>query len=273
MKHYWDYYANFIQATAPFSGYNAGTNTPSTANMQLRNINSVSMPSKIIVWCDKMDSNYNANQAKYFYPIINISLDLGTKQNLLSNYQIQDLYRLSLEAGLKSTSYLSFIGGAYALKFTSLGVIAAATPGANVQLVSSPDVLIPGISFPLPADVATGSVGNFTFNFNVTCQTNNASDATGAAVVTPYLNVLFVYDKWLKIDTSTLKVSSEMADITPSEVLGSSRAETVVEAKDEVDELEGGLMAHHERKKNPLSHNALHSYKSPAKLSSRVKHH
>lgn len=250
-KHFWDYYTNFIQSSSAFSAINNGVAT--CTNIGMRLVNSVNMPSKIILWCDKNDSEYSQTQAKYYYPITKLNLDFGTKQNLLSNYKIQDLYRMSVDAGLKSVSYPVFTGKAYALSYTSDGTVNYANP--LKQLVGSPIVLIPGVSFPLDSSTVTGSQGNYTFNFNVDCETINATDAGN---VYPYLNVMFIYDKWMQVDTNNLAVSVQTANITPSEVLGLAK----VEDKNDVDNEEGGVLGHVEHKMNPVR-----SYQAPAKMS------
>lgn len=259
-KHFYDYYNNFIQCSNAFG---AGVYT---SNGSLRNISSTNMPSKIILWMDKDEQYYAQNYNKYFYPFTKLTMDLGTKQGIFSSWKTVDFFRASVDSGLKSTSYPVFQGQAYTVSFQADGTPNFANSAK--QLVGAPIVLIPGVSFELPPDVSTGSYGNFVFNFDGACviptADNNHPDVVNT--ITPTLNVMFVYDKWLTVDTTNLAVDVVTANINPAEVISSSRA---VESKDEVDEMEeGGVLSHFQHKKSPVRGGA---FKQPSKLSMRLR--
>ena len=242
--HTYNFYNNFVSSAS-----GAFTAVSATNQINMSNVVSTGMPSLIVLWCDKASNLYSPSQAKYNYPISKLSIDLGTNQSLLSNYDITDLYRLSEDCGLDQ-SFLSYIGQAYALGYTSAGAIAA-TGVSLKQLVGGPIILRPSISFPLPAEITTGSAGSFTWQFQATCSTINVVDST---TVVPNLNIMMVYDTWVSINTSDLKCEVNKSFLSVPEVLGMSKSETV--SVDDIKSESGGALA---------------TYKNPSKLSSRIR--
>lgn len=274
--HTYNFYNNFISSSAGAFTMPIGSaaGTLSSSNLiTMSNVVSTGMPSLIVLWCDKPANLYASNQAKYNYPISKLSIDLGTNQSMLSNYDITDLYRLSEECGLDQ-SYLSYIAQAYTLSYAATGVVA--TSGASMkQLVGGPVILRPSVSFPLPAEVTTGSSGSFTWQFQATCSTINIADsfigtpyipagadaqanpavpAVPATNIVPNLNIMMVYDTWVSIDTSTLQCAINKSFLTVPEVLGASKSETV--PMEDVKSESGGALA---------------TYRNPSKLSSRIR--
>jgi hypothetical protein len=254
--HTYNFYTNFVSSVSAFTAVNVAN------EITMSNLVSTGMPSLIVLWCDKPANLYASNQAKYSYPISNITVDLGTTQNMLSNYDITDLYRLSEEAGLNQ-SFLSYIGQAYTIAYDSTGAVvlanAVAAGATKKQLVGGPIILRPGISFPLPAEIATNSSGSYTWKFTAKCSTINTADST---TVTPILNLLMLYDNWVSIDTTTLECKNNKNFLTVPEVLGMSRSEAVPleDTKNE----SGGALSSHDMVR-------MSGFKSPSKLSSRVR--
>ena len=61
-----NFYSNFVQGTTAYTAINTNT-----TGISMQNCVSTGMPSLIILWSDKGDSNYASNQCKYFSPITN----------------------------------------------------------------------------------------------------------------------------------------------------------------------------------------------------------
>lgn len=257
--HSWDFYSTFLQSNTAFPAADA-TGTSTVSNITLSNVIAKGMPSLILVWCDKMDSNYAQNQCKYFYPITNLQISLGTKQGMLANYDIADLYRLSKDCGLNQ-SYLSFIGKAYANSFT----LAGAATQSQVPLVGGVICLRPGVSLPLPSQISTNANGSFTFGFQATCNNYVASDNTGgASPQNPYINIMFIYDSWITIDTSNLRCTKHIGMLTPAEIAGIHQKDEVVVDSDVGPAAgEAGGLLHHS-----MGHAG---YSAPNKLSKMIR--
>lgn len=254
--HIFDYYYAYQSAANPFGVPAAVGAAPAPKVMysngiNLRNISSTTMPRMILLWADKPENAYNGNECKYFYPILRLNMDYSIgQQNILSNFTLQNLFRLSKDSGLNS-SYLNFLGQAYTLQYNADGTFQTGN-GAMVQLTSAPIVLVPSVSFPLPDTTTTGSNGTFTFNFEADIVNYNTSTSGAGAVVAgscngnddnqkPNLNVLFVYDRYLNINLSDLSCKKEMPDINVPEVLGLERSQGVV-GRDEIEPETGGAI-------------------------------
>ena len=139
------------------------------------------------------------------------------------------------------------------------GVLVPNAIANEKQLVGGPIILRPGISFPLPAEIATNSSGSYTWKFTADCSTINTADST---TVTPILNLLMLYDNWVSIDTTTLECKNNKNFLTVPEVLGMSKSEAVPleDTKNE----SGGALSSHDMVR-------MSGFKSPSKLSSRVR--
>ena len=257
--HTYNFYNNFVNAIGQFQALAGGAIVSKVVDINMTNIVSTGMPSLILLWCDKPQNLYTSSQAKYYYPITKLSMDLGTNQSLLSNYSFEDLYRLSVDSGLEQ-SYLSYKALAYTIGYDNTGAIVGGGVTAK-QLVGGPVVLRPGISFPLPAEVCTSSSGSFTWRFTCDCVTSNAEDIT--AVQKPNFNVMMIYDTWVSIDTSTLACSVNKSMLTVPEVLGMSKSEslTIGDIRDE----SGGALQSHDVVKSGGG------FKASGKLASRVR--
>lgn len=223
--HTYQYYWNSYKSPVAF----ATGNSEIIANpINFANYVSTGMPSLMMIWCNN-DGNVALNLNDYNYPITHLDFQLGGTQNILAQYNQYDLYNLSKDAGLQST-LLNFLGQAYGVSYSAAG--APSFPTSFKSLVSGAVVLRPGISFPLPPDIATNSSGSYTFNFNVNCQSSNLKNAAGAFVdlgINPVVNVLCIYDAYVSINTDDLKCDIQRCTLMPRDVLDVRGVESVVE--------------------------------------------
>lgn len=257
--HSWQFYSQYVSGS--WSTTTGAIPTDST-NIHMSNFVSTGMPRLMILWCDQNDESYAQNEFKYYYPMKKLQIGLGNRQNLLANFGLQDLYNLSKDCGMNQ-SFLSYLGQAYA------GNTAGAGVSASKQLVGGVVVLIPGVSFPLPADVATNSDGSYTFTFDATCTCYNVADVTANTKSTPNLNVLCIYDAWITIDTNNLQVNVVRNVLTKADVTGVGSSAPLVPEEVINDEVGGHMRAlhHHDVNRHHSS-----KFSAPHKIHSRVKH-
>lgn len=196
----------------------------------------------------------------YYYQSSNVKINLsGFQQNMLASATSYDLYRISCQAGLKQ-DYLSWSGEAYALSFAADGT--ASANQSMKPLVGGPIVLIPGVSFPLPEGVTTGSEGSFTFDFTADI-TNITGDGNTAGNFD--FHVLYLYDLFVQINTQTLDCVVQRADLKIGQTEHMSKA--IAPVSEEAEPV-GGILAHMTRGGHKKGMSAS---EKPTKLASRVK--
>lgn len=260
-KHCWNFLTNYQNGS--WGGTDPRPLGQLSNNIHIGNVVSVGMPSYIILWCDQLDNAYKPQENKYYYPINNLSIGLSNRQNILSGFDIRDLYNLSKDAGLNQT-FLSYLGQVYNVP---IPYVAANIAGQSIKpTVGGPVVLIPGVSFPLPADLATNSDGSFTFTFDAACRCYVADNLVQANLSIPRLCYMMIYDTWINIDTSNLNVDIARCPLTKADV--TSLPAEVLPAE-EFEGEEGGVL-HHKDLMRRHGHHA--SYSHPRKINSRLKH-
>lgn len=168
------------------------------------------MPHRIMIYASPV-AQPPSSKSRYYYQISDLKVNMsGWLQNMCSNANSFELYRMSVDAGLKQ-DYLTWSGQAYALKFGANGEPSPQT--SLVPLVGGPIVLIPNISFPLPDGISCGSAGNFVFDF--ACAVNNNS---GDGATTCNLNVIAFYDNIVSIDTTTLQTTISHPELSVAQM-------------------------------------------------------
>lgn len=118
-------------------------------------------------------------QSASFLPITNISVNFNNSSGLLSSCTRQDLWRISRRNGLKS-SWIEFSGMSSTLESYALANISA-NPG-RYPTTGSMIVLNPALDLSLPSYLSCGSLGQYSFQINVTVENFYRSRLGGIAV-------------------------------------------------------------------------------------------
>jgi len=153
--------------------------------------NTITLPNipDLLVIYVKPSSYADATQGDWSLPITGISMNFDNFSGLLSTTTQQQLYQMSIKNGLDMDwAEWSGLGRVPSISSQALaGTIAAPAAGKSGQvgLVGGPLVLRPGRDFALSSGMAPGLVGNFTLQFNITCQ-----NFTGSAQASPNIYVV-----------------------------------------------------------------------------------
>lgn len=143
------------------------------------------MPKKIMIGLRKLRNSQTSNDPDVWLPISSVNLTLANRGGLLSSATQQELYAMSVEAGLQETSWTQFCGKGYgALAGTTLTV----TPMAG-----SPVILDVAKHLSCESYYAPGSIGAFNFYGKIS-YTPTAISATAGSYEAV---VLFISDALL----------------------------------------------------------------------------
>ena len=129
------------------------------------------IPDLLVIFV-KPASYADSTNGDWSLPITSISLNFDNFSGLLSTMTQEQLYQMSLHNGVDMD--WSEWSGYGALPLSELG----STQGGVRGLVGGPLVLRPGRDFALQAGQAPGLVGNFTLQFNLSCQNFTGSAQT-----------------------------------------------------------------------------------------------
>jgi hypothetical protein len=150
--------------TTNASAFNAGaTNVEfSSQSLQLNQI-----PDKLILGLRKTLSNQNSNDCDCWFPISRVNLQFNNQAGLLSSAVVQDIYRMSKDAGYNGSFY-EFNG--IANQGGSLSGAGPTYTGAGSSLLSGSVVILDfATAIQLPEDFySCGSLGNFNLQVKLT---------------------------------------------------------------------------------------------------------
>ena len=135
-------------------GLNPQKFTISSNSIQLNQV-----PDKFIIVARKPMSQQNWNDTSSFLPISNIVCNFNNQSGLLSSSTQVDLWKFSM-SNASAQTWNSFNGFANVQSGDGVGQV--------VPTTGSMLVLSPSIQFGLPNYLASGSQGNFNFQFNLT---------------------------------------------------------------------------------------------------------
>jgi hypothetical protein len=107
----------------------------------------------------------NASYGDWYYPITAISLNFDNFAGLLSSHTAEQLYQMAVHNGLEM-DFNEWIGKAR----NGNGGTNLTNGGQFIQTVGGMLVLRPGQDFGLQTGQAPAIIGNYTLQFNVTCQ-------------------------------------------------------------------------------------------------------
>ena len=165
-------YCDFPRYITPQSQFTSGV-------INVNNIQLNQLPDKFIICVRKKMSDMGSTDTDSFFPISNISVNLNNQSGLLSSASREQLWRMSVEAG-SMQSYSEFRGKAYGKS----QVAGSTEPSKEVSTIGSLLVLDPAMHLSLPAMLTSGSIGQFSFNIQMTCdQMGSESNLEAEAVV------------------------------------------------------------------------------------------
>jgi len=165
----------YITSISPASTWTAlaSGSAPVQTVMKTSSLQLSQIPDKLIVFVRPATST-NAT-ADYFFPISNVVVNFNNMSGILSSATRQDLYRYSVENG-SNQNYYEFSGLANMADF--------AGAGRRVPTVGSMLILEFGKDIQLSEDFyASGSLGNFNLQLNLTVENTSASNAPSVEIV------------------------------------------------------------------------------------------
>lgn len=171
-------------------------------------ISIVDTPHSIYIYVTAEDNYRNTfptsvTSSDVFWSIDRVNITAGVKTGILSNASPEELYNISVKNGLKGVTLTEWLGKTD--KFRQLST----TPYETVGLQGACLRLFVGEDIAIDDDITAGS--NQRFNFQLTVDTTNLNEKY---TLVPQLNVLFVYEGYLKIfgNSATLVQSPISSD-------------------------------------------------------------
>lgn len=148
------------------------------------------IPDLLVIYVKKASYD-DATQGDWTLPITNISISFDNFSGLLSNHTQEELYQMSVHNGLDMD--WSEWSGLGVVPFSSVAKTGSSeiVSGGQTALVGGPLILRPGRDFALSAGQAPGLVGNFTLQFNLTCQNFLGEAVTPNIYVVPISSGFF----------------------------------------------------------------------------------
>jgi hypothetical protein len=187
-------FPRYISNAATINAYSATGSTWQNQTLQTQTITLPSIPDLLMIYVKPLTSTLSVRQGDFVCPIKSISVNFDNFSGLLSSHTQEELYKMSIANGLDmdwhTWSGKAVVGvptGETSVGWTGApstggqyGVAAGGNvfgaTGINLPLVGGPLLLKPGRDIVLQAGQASGLVGNFTFQANITF--DNFSSAT-----------------------------------------------------------------------------------------------
>ena len=169
----------YITGNLPqFGPYTSSTDTQvvRTSTIQLNQV-----PDKLIVFVRKAMGLQTVNDPDFFLSIKNISINFNNSSGILASATTQDLYRYSVENG-SNQSWLEFSGLANVFNATTGSGSKVATSGSMLVLEFGKDIQL------VEDFYASGSLGNFNLQMNITCQNQTAQTLASTEIVLITMN-------------------------------------------------------------------------------------
>jgi hypothetical protein len=190
-----------------------------------QNIQFSCVPDQIMIWFDQVDSAKTLYTADAYAAITSINLDWNTLNGALSSTSEFELYRFSVDAGLRMR-YPDWSGGT---EYLSVGNTIVSKQGNGSLLVLAPDVL--GL---LNESEACGQIMQVMFN----CQLN-AFNPSLISSMNYQLNILACFNGIMSIDESK-QTTSNIGIITPMDILDAPESNIDYNAAKRMAEMSGG---------------------------------
>ena len=172
----------YITSIAPPSSWTAlvAGSAPASTVMKTSSLQLNQIPDKLIVFVRPALSSVTNQSSDAFFPISNVVVQFNNMSGILSSATRQDLYRYSVENGSNQNFF----------EFTGLcNMPDAAGAGRRVPTVGSMMVLEFGKDIQLSEDFyASGSLGNFNLQLNLTVENVSAVAAPAVEIVLITIN-------------------------------------------------------------------------------------
>ena len=179
------YIATPATAVVPSTNYL----TPGTG-LQSQTITLPNIPDLLLIYV-KPSAYANASNGDWSLPITSISINFDNFSGLLANHTQEQLYQMSLHNGV-DMDWSEWSGlGAVPLSQVAVAGGSETVGGGQIGLVGGPLVLRPGRDFALQSGQAPGLVGNFTLQFNLTCQNFTGAEQTPNIYTVPISSGFF----------------------------------------------------------------------------------
>lgn len=226
-------YPRYITGTSNLPPIPAFTSsTISCQNIQLNQV-----PEYLMIFVRKPMTQQTIFDSATFLPITGISVNFNNSSGLLSTASQYDLWRISRKNGCQ-LSWLEWIGRASLSRQYSVTNVNA--EALAVSTVGSVLVLSPAYDLSLPSYLSNGSLGQFSFQINLSVF-NNAQDTQGAGVqVQPEVVVVAVNSGLFT--TIAGNSATYTGVLTKDMVLSTSQSGEEVD-RNEYERLVGGSMA------------------------------
>jgi len=215
-------YISSVSASASpaYSSGNVGTFQLRSTNIQLNQI-----PDKLILQVRKPMGNQVNTDPDFFYGISGVSINFNNQSGILASATQQDLWRYSVENG-SNQSWLEFSGSANVpdaiygagKKVAMAGSLLVLEFGKDIQLTES--------------FYASGSLGNFNLQVNLTCFNQTSADlAAGAAlelVIITMNSGVFVCEKGTSATYTGILTKQDCLDASAQPGVSSSHLNRMV---------------------------------------------
>jgi hypothetical protein len=161
-------YARYIQALPKIVGNSAGSGLQSTT------ITLPQIPDMLLIYVKGSQSDLTPQVGDFYLPITRISVNFDNFAGLLSSHTTEQLYKMSVNNGLKM-DWNTWNGLGYVIN-PSTGLPPGSGSPTQVPLVGGFLVLKMGKDITLQAGQAPSVVGNYTLQFNFDCQNRATTD-------------------------------------------------------------------------------------------------
>jgi len=218
------YITQFNQIVNPAYTVNAGlvSINPSTSGTVISstNIQLNQIPDKVIIFVRKALGSQTPNDTDSFLAIRGISINFNNQSGILSTATPYDLYRYSVNAG-SNQSFDEFYG--LANRVGVAGLEPVPTTGSLLCLDFAEAIQLNDDFY------ASGSLGNFQFQFNLSCVNQfNSQDANWELVLITVNSGLFVCERGTSSSYTGILTRQDVLDVSTQEPTSSASVRRMI---------------------------------------------
>lgn len=148
-----------------------------SASLTSQTITLPQIPDYLLIYCKPQ--SYVNTEGDFYFPINNFSLNFDNFSGLMSSHTKEQLYDIAVKNGL-DMDWNSWSGQGRA-PLLSVAAPNSASNAGNINLVGGFLLIKPGTDFALQSGQAPSVVGNYTLQFNITCE--NRSEVTRTPII------------------------------------------------------------------------------------------
>jgi hypothetical protein len=202
-------YARYIQALPSITGNSTG------AGLQSTTITLPQIPDMLLVYVKGSQSDLTPQVGDFYLPITRISVNFDNFAGLLSSHTTEQLYKMSVNNGLKM-DWNTWNGRGFVVN-PSTGLTPGSGSPTQVPLVGGFLVLKMGKDITLQSGQAPSVVGNYTLQFNFDCQNRSS-----VAVDNPLLYIVAVNSGFFETQSGSSRIIKGV--LTEQDVISSPLA-------------------------------------------------